>query len=137
MKIPSPYERLAGCVWLPRILAKARMIQRGELPAAYAEMFCFPKGVDGFFLANFGLDRPAVERLAALPDAQAEKEFLALAGKAGKSIEDWNHTALNLGRPGFPMADRLPIAKATKYQRVDSSAMTTVFEVLEADDQLG
>ena len=40
MKLPSPRETLAGCVWLPRLLAKARQFQRGELPPDYAARFC-------------------------------------------------------------------------------------------------
>ena len=43
--------------------------------------------------------------------------------------------AVNLGRPGFPMADRFPVALASVYKHVDSRGLTTVFEVLEADEK--
>ena len=43
--------------------------------------------------------------------------------------------AINLGRPGYPMAERFPVALATTYKHVDSHGLTTVFEVLEADEK--
>lgn len=33
------------------------------------------------------------------------------------------------------MAERFPIALATAYKHIDSRGMTTVFEVLEADEK--
>jgi hypothetical protein len=50
-------------------------------------------------------------------------------------IEEWNRIALNFGRPGFPMAERFTVAAATSYKHVYSPEMTTVFELLEADDK--
>jgi len=133
MQIPSPRESLAGCVWLPRILAKARQLQNGALPPDYAARFCDPTGVDGQFLAHFTLTRDDVVRLARLPDAEVAAWFLACNG-AGR-IEEWNRVALNLGRPGFPMAERFPVAASTSYKHVYAPGMTTVFELLEADDK--
>ena len=42
--------------------------------------------------------------------------------------------AQNLGRPGFPMAERLPIALATTYKHLEPSKFSSVFEVIEADE---
>ena len=133
MKIPGPRESLAGCVWLPRILAKARDLKRGVLPPDYEARFCHPSGVDGLFLAHFGLTREAIFGVTALPDAAVAAWFQART--SSERIEQWNQIALNLGRSGYPMADRLPVALAIVYKHVDATGLTTVFEVLEADEK--
>jgi Domain of unknown function (DUF5069) len=46
MVIPAPRERLAGCIWLPRIIAKARLQQLGQLPREYQARFGAPSSVD-------------------------------------------------------------------------------------------
>lgn len=133
MKLPSPYEELGGCVWLPRILAKARLLRQGTLPPEYESRFCHPTGVDGHFLAHFGLTREEVLGAAAMPDAEAAAW---LAGcTTAERIREWNHLAVNLGRPGFPMAERFPVAMATVYQHLAGRGLTSVFEALEADEQ--
>ena len=42
---------------------------------------------------------------------------------------------MNLGRPGFPMVERFPVALATAYSHLAELKLETVFEVLEADEQ--
>jgi Domain of unknown function (DUF5069) len=132
MKLSSPRETLAGCIWLPRILAKARLLKNGDLPADYEARFCHPTGVDGLFLAHFGLSREEIISAAALPDDRVSECFLARSSPA--RIEQWNDIALNLGHSGYPMADRFPVALATTYKHVANRGLTTVFEVLEADE---
>ena len=136
MNLPAPKDRLAGCVWLPRILAKARLLQRGELPADYADRFCHPTGVDALFLNHFRLKRDDILAAADKPDDVVAAWFLAHPEANAANLAKWNDVALNLGRPGYPLAERFPIAKATVYKNVDSTAMTTVFELLEADDKM-
>jgi hypothetical protein len=120
-------------VWLPRILTKARQSQSGVLPHDYAANFCHPKAVDGLFLSHFGLSRPDILSAAALPDDKAAEWFLSRTSPA--CIEQWNQTALNLGRPGYPLAERFPVALATTYKHVDARGLSTVFEVIEADEK--
>jgi putative intracellular protease/amidase len=136
MRIPAPREKLAGCDWLPRILAKARLLEQGQLPAEYAARFCDASGVDGQFMAFFKLTRDAIVAAAALPEPEAAEWFLKLPGVSPRRIEEWNYFAEHLGRPGFPMAERLPIAKSTVYKQVDTTGIDTVFGVLEADEQV-
>jgi len=136
MNLPAPKERLAGCVWLPRILAKARLMQRGELPADYADRFCHPTGVDALFLNHFRLSRDDILAAAGKADEVVAAWFLARPEAGAANIAKWNDVALNLGRPGYPLAERFPIAKATVYKNVNSTGMTTVFELLEADDKM-
>jgi hypothetical protein len=132
--IPAPREKLAGCIWLPRILAKARLLQCGELPPEFAERFCHPTGVDMQFLTHLGLTKEDILAAAALPDSEIPAWLQSHV--SSERIENWNHVAVNLGRPGFPMTERLPIALATTYKHIDPQGITTVFEVLEADDKL-
>lgn len=135
MNIPAPSDELAGCVWLPRILFKARALKQGTLPAGYAERFCHPTGLDAVFLANFGLTRTDIETAADLPDAEVATWFKSRLGpNAAELIQSWNHIATNLGRPGFPLANRLPERLATTYKHVASPNITSIFEMLEADD---
>lgn len=133
MKFTSPREQLAGCIWLPRILSKARLLQQGALPPDYAARFCHPEGVDGHFLAHFHLTRDDIVKAAAGSDAEVATWFLSR--HSPEQIAEWNHTAVNLGRPGFPLAARLPVALATTYKHIDPRGLTTIFEVLEADEQ--
>ncbi len=133
MTVPKPREQLAGCIWLPRILAKARLLQRGELPPDYAARFCHSGGVDGQFLAHFNLTREGIIELAAKLDTEAAAWFQARFN--ADQIQKWNHNAVNLGRPGFPMEGRVPVALATTYKDIDPRGLTTVFEVLEADEK--
>jgi hypothetical protein len=135
MKLPRPSEKLAGCVWLPRIFAKARQFQNGLLPQDYAARFCHPQGVDGVFLSHFPLSREDILSAAALTDEQAAEWFLSRT--SAERVEEWNQISPNLGRPGYPMAERFPVALATTYKHLASRGLTTVFEVLEADEKEG
>ncbi len=133
MKLPQPRESLAGCVWFPRILAKARCLEAGTLPPDYETRFCHAGGVDGQFLAYFGLSRADIVQAARLTDAEAVAWFLSR--HPSENIQEWNRIAINLGRSGFPLAERLPVALATSYRNVNPHGITTVFEVLEADEK--
>jgi hypothetical protein len=132
MKLPRPNDQLAGCVWLPRLLAKGRQLRAGALPEDYAARFCHPTGMDGQFLAHFSLTREDILQAAALPDDTAARWFLSRVA-TGK-IEEWNQAAPNFGRAGFPMAERLPVALSTTYKHLAGRGFKTVFEVLTADE---
>lgn len=134
MNLPRPRAELAGCMWLPRILTKARLFVRGELPRDYLVPFCHRAGVDGQFLAHFGLTKDEVLAAAARPEGAIEAWWLARPGVTRESIAAWNQLAVNLGRPGFPMSERLPIALQTVYKNVAARNPCSVFEVLEADE---
>jgi len=133
MKFPSPREKLAGCVWLPRILAKARLFQAGKLPPDYAANLCSPGRTDSFFMAHFGLSREDVLTAATWSDEKVSEWFLSR--NSAERIEQWNETAVNLGRAGYPLAERLPVALATVYRHVAHLKPATIFEVLEADEK--
>jgi len=132
-KIPGPREKLAGCVWLPRIMSKGRRLKAGTLPPEYEARFCHLTGVDGHFLSHFGLTREEILRLTELPDTEVASWFLSRANS--ERIEQWNHIAANLGRAGFPMAERFPVAMTTTYKHLDPRGIMTVFEALEADEK--
>ena len=135
MKLPAPQDTLANCVWLPRLLAKARRLKAGSLPPEYAARFCHPTGVDAQFLAFFQLTPDEVLTAATLGESAVVVWFHSLPTVNQARIAEWNHIAVNLGRPGFPLAERFPIAKTTTYKHIDSAGMETVFELIEADER--
>lgn len=133
--LPRPVGRLAGCVWLPRLIFKARQFSAGALPPEFAARFCHSTGVDGQFLAFFGLTREEILTVCRRDDTAVAEWFLS-SGERSARIADWNHVAVNLGRAGFPMAERLPVALEVAYPHVAHRNLQTVFEVLEADDAI-
>jgi hypothetical protein len=135
MELPPPKAELAGCMWLPRIIAKARLLAAGRLPPDYENRFCHPSGVDGQFLGFFGLSRDEVALLASRPDEEIARWFTSREPGRPEKIQEWNRLAVNLGRPGFPMADRMPVAMSTTYKHLAHLKYEAVFEVLEADER--
>ncbi len=135
MRLPPPRAQLAGCMWLARILEKARLMEAQTLPAEYAERFCHPTGVDSQFLRFFNLDKDALLKASQLEDSDFAQWFLRYPGVTPGKIEEWNHLATNLGRTGFPMAERLPVALSTTYSHLDPSGITSVFEAIEQDER--
>lgn len=135
MKISAPEKSLAGCVWLPRIVDRARAIKAGTLSGDYAVRFCAPDSVDRLFLDHFALSKDMILKAAELDDSEIAKWFRALPGSTGERVREWNHIATNLGRPGFPMAERLPAALRGKYRHVAKAAPQTIFEMLNADER--
>ena len=103
------------------------------MPPDYTANFCHLKGVDGQFLSHFALSREDILSAAAVSDERASEWFLSRSSV--ERVEQWNQIGLNLGRPGFPMAERFPVALATIYKNVSGRGLTTVFEVLEADEK--
>lgn len=125
---------MAGCLWLPRIVAKARLAKRGELDPEYAARFCHPTGVDGQFTAFFRLTKENLLAVCDSTDAEIAAWFRSLESASDARIQEWNHLAMNFGRAGFPMAERLPIGLATTYKYLSDRKLETVFAVLEADE---
>jgi hypothetical protein len=136
MKLPRPIDRLADCVWLPRIIEKARLLQAAALPEEYAARFCHVSGVDGQFMAFFDLKREELLTVSRRSDEEVAEWFLSSADRKSR-IPEWNRIGVNLGRPGFPMAERLPVALSTTYKHLAEQKLETVFQMLEADERTG
>jgi hypothetical protein len=135
MTLPPPRQRLADCVWLARIVSKARLYKAQALPEEYANRFGHPTGVDHQFLTFFGLDRDSLLEAADLDDSAFAAWFLRQSQITAEKIADWNRLAVNLGRSGYPMAERLPIALSTTYKHLDPTGIDSVFEAIERDEQ--
>lgn len=135
MKLPAPRDRLADCVWLPRIIAKARLLKTGQLPPDYVSRFGHVSGVDGKFLSFFSLRIEDIVAACERRDEDVAAWFATLPSASAARIQEWNHIGVNLGRPGFPMAERFPIAMATIYKHLQGQPIHTVFEALEADER--
>ena len=81
--LPAPRDAsLAGCVWLARFLAKARLLLADRLPPDYVERFAASNGVDGNFFRFFGLSHEQLmDEVRREPSDEAvARWFLALPG---------------------------------------------------------
>ena len=106
MKLRRPTERLAGCVWLPRFVNKARHHLAGTLSADYVRPFCHPLATDGVFFQHFEIEQPEI--LQAVVDSKGSDEIIATwfkqrAQYTPESVAAWNELAPNIGKEGFPM----------------------------------
>ena len=135
--LPSPRDRLGGCVWLPRMLAKIRGLAQGTLPAEYAARFCDRDSVDEHFLQFFRIDREEMMEAAShLGTVDTISQwFFARPGVDEMRVAAWNEFAENLGRPGFPMAARLAEVLPKTYAHLDPAGVHSIFELLEADER--
>ena len=124
---PSPYHKLAGCVWLPRIVGKSRLLAKGQLTDEFAFPFCHPGAVDGQFLAYFQLSREQIIATGTMNDEEVNAWFLSLPSVTPESIAAWNELAVNLGRPGYPMEETKARGMATSYKHLADRNFETIF----------
>lgn len=103
-RLPKPTDQLAGCLWLPRFAAKVHLHATAQLGADYELAFCHPRGVDGRFLAHFGIEKDEAIKaiLDASQDCKVAQWFTALPNVTYTSIREWNDFAPMIGRPGQP-----------------------------------
>jgi hypothetical protein len=132
--IPAPRERLADCVWLPRIIAKARLLRVGKLPPEYVARFGAPSSVDEVFLSYFGITKEEIVVVSSRTDDEVAAWFSRLPRGAPERILEWNHIAVNLGKPGFPLEARFPVGLATTYAHIVHLKPASIFAMLEADE---
>ena len=125
---------MAGCVWLPRLIAKARLLQADMLPDDYMLRFCAPTGVDGHFLSFFNLTCDDILAISPHTNRAVLAWFKALPTAKPARVKKWNVLAENLGRPGHSMADRVEYAKLHVIAHLDTSAVETIFDVIELDE---
>ena len=138
MKLPHPKEQLAGCVWLPRLIAKIRVFLSGELPVSYRVAFGSRIGVDGYFMRHFRLTMPQV--VAAVRSASSDDDvatwFLRRPSVTQHSIADWNALALKLGSAGQPGYLTLQVVKWFLYQKSRFGTPGSIFEAIVIDENL-
>ena len=99
-------EKLAGCVFLPRFIDKARHFQAGTLDPEYVRPFCSPLATDGVFFAHFAIEKDEILRVIAASagdDAAVARWFAARPQCTAARIAAWNALAPNLGREGYPV----------------------------------
>lgn len=138
-QLPFSRAQLSGCLWLPRIAAKARGFHDGVLGAEYAARFCDCDSVDDHFLRHFKITQADFVAAAARlrDDAAFEAWFRAWPAVDNYRIGSWNALAENLGRPGFPMESRLKEALPTIYRHLDPAGIHSILDLLEADERTG
>lgn len=104
MDLRRPYDKLGGCMWLPRFIDKARQHFAGTLAEDYRRAFCSPLGIDGVFFAHFALQKDDI--LEAIQREKSDEAivawFLARPELSAEKVRAWNDLAPHIGQPGFP-----------------------------------
>lgn len=123
MQLRRPWDTLAGCVWLPRFIDKARLHLAGTLAPDFAAVFGHPLATDGAFFVHFGLageDIIAAVRVAGDDDDAVAAWFTAQPGCTPERIAAWNLLAFELGKPGRPMERSFRFARRKYYDGLTS-----------------
>ncbi len=131
-----PLDQLAGCIWLPRLIDKARQHLAGTLPPDFQRAFGHALATDGAFLAHFQLvfaDTLTVIKQAASDDKVA-RWFLAQPGVNPATITDWNTRAPRFGEPGQPGERAFRFAMKTLYRGCPDPRVTTAFTAIAWDE---
>jgi mannose-6-phosphate isomerase-like protein (cupin superfamily) len=131
-----PSESLAGCIWLPRFVDKCRLHFTGALPPDYEVAFCSPHGVDGVFLAHFGLTAEAVQSAirAASTDEEVARWFGAQPGINAEKIRCWNELAPNIGKPGYPGERGFGLARRRFFAACTDPRVVSAFTAIAWDE---
>ena len=133
--IKSPYEKLDGLVYLPRMLQKIRLQASGELPEDY-----FPylgTGFDGRCVDFLQVDYDALKAFVLEGASEAEiLEWLRQHGATRTEDEKliWNEFMIKRGwRDSPPQVDAFQNYKE-KYGYGDRKDILTYFEFFEVDE---
>jgi len=99
-------DKLAGCMWLPRFIDKARHHLAGTLDPDFVRPFCHPLATDGAFFAHFGLAKEEIIRV--ITESKGSDDvvvdwFVRRPQGTPEKIAAWNELAPNIGKEGFPM----------------------------------
>ncbi len=138
LRLPKPSEELAGCVWLPRFIAKVRHHHAGTLSEDYQLAFCHPRGVDGRFLEHFALDKD--DAITAILSARTEEEleqwFTSLPEVTEERIAAWNEFAPLIGSPGHPGERELAFMLRRTYPNgAPPAALNSAFDAILWDER--
>ncbi|TAG10360.1 MAG: DUF5069 domain-containing protein [Verrucomicrobia bacterium] len=139
ISLRSPFDCLAGCMWLARLTDKIRLMNVGKLPAGYHAFLGHRRGVDGHFLRHFELDKSVVLEAIAnqFDDNDVARWFLGQPTVTQNRINRWNDLAPNLGRHGWPCEKELAIAIERFYPAsVGDRPIETLFELIVRDENL-
>ena len=136
MNIRSPYDQLAGCTWLPRIIDKIRRAQEGTLGEEYQEYLCNPSATDGLFMYFFSIDSDELvdNVCAGLTDANVEKWFLGLEDVTPEKISQWNDFAVSFGANGERSRLMFEEALQTIYSECDDPDVQTFYDLIDWDE---
>ena len=136
MNIRSPYDQLAGCTWLARIVDKVQRDQEGTLSGEYREYLCNPRAMDGLFLHFFDIapDEFVNNVRQHSTDEDLERWFLGLHGVTPETISQWNDFAVPLGSDGTHSRSKFEAALKTIYSGCDDPAVQTFYDIIDWDE---
>ena len=137
MKLRRPTDTLAGCVWLPRFVDKARHYFAGTLAPDFVLPFCHPQATDGVFLTHFALMKEEI--LEAVKnskgdDAAVAAWFVSRPQGNPENIAAWNSLAPNIGREGYPIRRSFLWAKEHYYKGAVDPRVDSVFTGIAFDE---
>lgn len=129
----SPYEKEGDLVWVPRMLDKARLMQRGELAEDYQPNL--GKGHDGRCCQFLRVDYEDIKRQVV--EEKSDAEILSWCFENGRRPDEldtelWNGFMAKLG-----WADRASefLAKRKQdYGMEDRDDIQTLFQLMDADE---
>lgn len=136
MNIRSPYDQLAGCTWLARIVDKVRRNQEGALGGEYREYVCHPGAMDGLFLHFFDIapDEFVNNVREHSTNENLERWFLGLHGVTAEKIRQWNDFAVPLGSDGTRYRSKFEETKKTIYSGCDNPVVQTFYDIIDWDE---
>ena len=137
INIRSPFEKLAGCYYLARLADKIRLELAGQLSEDYRPYLFHRHGADTQFTNYFGLAKEELieaVKTANDDDARMAAWFEQRTGLDEAKRNAWNELAVNLGKPGFPMAKTLTWAKENLLPHCPDPTIDTVFKAIEWDE---
>jgi len=135
--IRSPYEKLAGCYYLARLTHKIRLELAGQLSEDYRPYLFHRHGTDTQLLRYFNLTQEELidaVRTSNNDDSVVASWFEQRTGLDEQKRNHWNELAVNLGKPGFPMAKTLLWAKENLLPHCSDPTIDTVFKAIEWDE---
>lgn len=138
MRLPNPRDKLVGCVWLPRHIAKIRHHLAEGLPLSYRVALGSRIGVDGYFFKHFHLSLEqtisAVKRHQT--DAAIGTWFADRPEGSPESIERWNKFAETLGAPGHEGRVTVLIVRWFLYPKSIGKAVGSIFDLIIQDEDI-
>lgn len=133
--IKSPYEKLDGIVYFPRMLQKIRLHANGQLPEEYIDYLGV--GFDGRCVNFLGVDYHAVKELVL--QGCSDEEMVQWCKENGvkrtnQEKLEWNEFMVNRGHTESPQSNDDFQQYKQKYGLGHRDDIKTYFEFFEVDE---
>jgi hypothetical protein len=131
----SPYQKLGGLVWIPRMLGKIRLLTRGQLPADYLPYMGL--GFDRRCVRFLGVDYGALA--GRVVEGGTDEEILEWCFATGRrptefEIHVWNEYMIKRGWRDTDASPHELQEYKDKYGLGHRSDVLTYFDFYEVDE---